>query len=147
MKKRLAIGILLVFLTGSCFSGSTGDVKTVFSDMEKALKGKDEALFKKQWHPEGFEKNLVGGSGLSGAEIYQEGSAEGWYLKPDLSKTTNTGKASIVFCDVWSFEKNKSLDQVYVLVANKEEKPLVVGGGEDLNEVKALAERFAKNGR
>ena len=144
MKKRLAIGVFLIFLTGGCFSGSTGDARGIFSNMETALKNKDESLFKKQWLPKGYEKNLVGGSGLSGAEIYQEGSAEGWYLKPDLSKTTTIDESSIVFCDVWSTEREKSLDQVYMLLVKTDGAFKVVGGGEDLGEVKVLSEKYSR---
>jgi hypothetical protein len=117
----------------------------VFENMKKAIEGKDEALFKAQWHAEGFEKNLVGGSGLAGNEVFAQGSRKKWYLKPDLAKAVAVAEtASIVPCDVWAWEKAKAVDQVHLLVVKPDAAWIVLGGGEKAEQVRALAARWLK---
>lgn len=117
----------------------------LFDNMKKAIETKDEALFKAQWHAEGFEKNLVGGSGLAGSAVFGQGSRKKWYLKADPKKAVAVGEtASIVPCDVWAWEKEKAVDQVHILAVKEKDAWLVLGGGEKLDQVRALAERWLK---
>lgn len=118
----------------------------LFENMKKGIEGKDEALFKAQWHAEGYAKNLVGASGLEGADVFSQGSRKKWYLKPDLAKAVALGEgaASIVPCDVWAWEKAKAVDQVHILAVKTEPGWRVLGGGEKAEEVRALAERWLK---
>ena len=118
----------------------------LFDNMKKAVEGKDEALFKAQWHAEGYEKNLVGGSGLSGADVYAQGSRKKWYLKPDLAKAValGDGAASVVPCEVFAWEKAKAVDKVQILAVRTDAGWRVLGGGEKAEEVRALAERWLK---
>jgi hypothetical protein len=118
----------------------------VFETMEKSIKDKDEAPFKARWHPEGFEKNLVGGSGLAGQEVYSQGSRKKWFMKPDLAqaKTLADGLAVIVPCDIWAWEKGRAVDKVDILVVKTNDAYIVLGGGEKRDQVEALASRWLK---
>ena len=102
----------------------------LFESMAAAIRAGDEALFKAQWHPEGYEKNLTGSSGLSGRDVFEQGSRKKWFLQPDLAKAVD----GIVPCEVWAWEKAKGVDRIYIRVADG----LILGGGESLDEVKAL---------
>ena len=103
----------------------------LFERMKTAIEAGDEALFKAQWHAEGFESNLTGSSGLAGRDVFEQGSRKKWILKPDLAKAVD----GIVPCEIWAWEKAKAVDRVHILVV----KDLVLGGGENLDEVRALA--------
>ncbi|HEX7898740.1 MAG TPA: hypothetical protein VF950_13335 [Planctomycetota bacterium] len=117
----------------------------LFENMKKAIETKEEALFKAQWHADGFEKNLVGGSGLAGKEVFGQGSRKKWYLKPDLAKAVAVAEtASIVPCDVWAWEKAKAVDQVHILAVKDKDAWIVLGGGEKIEQVRALADRWLK---
>jgi hypothetical protein len=120
--------------------------EALFDDMKKAIQGKDDALFKAQWHAEGFEKNLTGGSGLAGSSVFSQGVRKGWYLKPDHAKAVALadGAASIVPCEVWQWEKEKAVDKVHILAVKTDKAWVVLGGGEKLDQVRALAERWLK---
>lgn len=115
-----------------------------FEAMEKAIRDKEEAPFKARWHGQGFEKNLVGGSGLSGKEVFGQGSRKKWFLKPDLSKAKvlGDGAAVIVPCEVWAWEKEKAVDKVDLLLVQVKDAYVVLGGGEKRAEVENLAARW-----
>jgi hypothetical protein len=118
----------------------------VFESLEKAIKDKDEAAFKSKWHPEAYEKNLVGGSGIPGKGVFGQGSRKKWFPKPDLSKATvlGDGAAVIIPCDIWAWEKEKAVDKVDFLLVKEKDGYLVLGGGEKREQVDALASRFLK---
>lgn len=118
----------------------------VFEAMEKGIREKDEKPFKDQWMPEGFEKNLVGGSGVAGSGVFKQGSRKKWFLKPDLAKAKSLadGRAVIVPCDVWAWEKEKAVDHVDMLLVKGEKGYFVLGGGEKIKQVEALADRWLK---
>ena len=117
-----------------------------FEIMEKAIRDKDEATFKARWHSLGFEKNLVGGSGLAGKAVFEQGSRKKWFLKPDLStaKILGDGAAVIVPCEVWAWEKGKAVDKVDLLLVQVKDAYVVLGGGEKRDEVESLASRWLK---
>ena len=118
----------------------------LFENMKKAIQAKDEALFKAQWHAEGYDKNLVGGSGLSGGDVFGQGSRKSWYLKPDLAKADalGDGAALIVPCVVTAFDTDKSLDRVGIVVVKAEAGWRILGGGEKREQTYALAQRWLK---
>jgi len=119
--------------------------EALFENMREAIEGKDEALFKAQWHAEGVGKNLVGGSGLAGTEVFSQGVRKKWYLKPDLAKAVAVAEtASIVPCEVWQWEKEKAVDQVHILAVKEAPGWVVLGGGEKIDQVRALAGRWLK---
>jgi hypothetical protein len=142
MKAKIVIPIILSLFFAACgfFEGGLGGVNDVFADMENGIRKTDEALFKKHWTADGYNKNLVGGSGMSGAKLYEQGSRKKWFLKPDYSKMTKHGKVEIYPCEVYAWEKSKSVDEIFLAVSAEDKK--VLGGGEDLEQVKKLAERF-----
>ncbi len=67
----------------------TAGMKRTFDAMDKALAGSDADAFAALWHPEGFAANLVGSSGLSGRQVYGQGSRKGWFLKPHMDRITS----------------------------------------------------------
>lgn len=147
MKLKILVTIigLTCLLSAACGyldeGGLTG-VNNVFADLENGIRKTDEDLFKKHWTAEGYNQNLVGKSGLSGARIYEQGSRKKWFLKPDYSKTIKQGNVEIFFCEVYAWEKSKAVDEMYLAIADTNGNPKVLGGGEDLSEVRALADRF-----
>lgn len=118
----------------------------VFEAMEKAIKDKDEAAFKSRWRLEGFERNLVGGSGIPGKEVFEQGSRKKWFMKPDLTKAKSLedGGAVLVPCEIWAWEKGKAVDKVDFLLVREKDGYLTLGGGEKREQVDALASRFLK---
>ena len=129
-------------------------LKAPLDAMEKGIREGDEKLFKEQFHAEGYAKNLAGGSGLAGENVYKQGTRKKWFLKPDLAKAQvlGDGAAVIVPCEVWAWEKEKSVDQIELLLVKAEVKDgektktvyVVLGGGEKRAQVEALANRFLK---
>lgn len=115
-----------------------------FEALEKAIRDKDADAFKARWHALGFEKNLVGGSGLAGKEVFDQGSRKKWFLKPDLAKAKvlGDGAAVLVPCEVWAWEKGKAVDKVDLLLVQVKDGYVVLGGGEKRDEVEKLASRW-----
>lgn len=145
------MALLELLLAMTAFAGLQDDARqkaltSVFDAMEKAIKDKDEAAFKARWHAEGFERNLVGGSGIPGKGVFGQGSSKKWFMKADLSKATllQDGAAVIVPCDIWAWEKEKAVDKVDLLLVKEKDGYLVLGGGEKRDQVDALASRFLK---
>ena len=119
-------------------------VQATFDAMEKALRGSDEALFKAQWHPDGYVRNLIGGSGNTGESMYRQGSRKKWFPRPDLAKVTvlASGAAVIVTCDIWSWKQDKAVDRVDALLVKVKDAYVVLGTGEKRAEVDALSARW-----
>ena len=143
MKCKITLVVLLVVAAAAtgCFSGSGAYYRAVFENMETALRTKDKVLFKEQWTNEGFAEAVVKNSGLSGQEVFEEGSSEGWYPKPDYSRNTVLGEKMIIETKIWSIEQNRSVDEVHFLLEKEGDVWKVAGGGEDLSEVKSAAKR------
>ena len=122
------------------------DVPKLFEALEKGIRAKDEAAFKGSWLLHGYEKNLVGGSGLEGREVFAQATRKRWVLKPDVQRTQviDGGTALIVPCQVWAWEKEKAVDKVDLLLVQVHRDYLVLGGGEKRGQVEALASRFLK---
>jgi hypothetical protein len=143
------MGILIAFLGAAMMQDSDAAQKALaapFEAMEKAIRDKDEAGFKSRWHAQGFEKNLVGGSGLAGKEVFDQGSRKKWFMKPDLAQTKvlGDGAAVIVPCEIWAWEKGRAVDKVDLLLVKAKDAYVVLGGGEKRPEVEALASRWLK---
>lgn len=140
MNKVFIVIVALAFVT--CTSLRAQEQLQVFKNMELALMKSNEGLFKAQWHSEGYQKNLVGRSGIPGSDIYRQGSREKWYLKPGKS-TEKYKDSDIVTCEVWAWEKEKSLDFVYAAALKINKRWLIIGVGENLDEVKAMVDKFS----
>jgi hypothetical protein len=144
-----AVVASVLVLLAAVASGSDPDVAGMvrpIEAMEKAIKARDQAQFKAQWVPAGYEANLVGGSGLPGREVYGQATGEGWFLKADVARLHQDGRdgAYLVPCLIWSWEKGRAVDEVWVLPIWDEatKRWLVLGAGEELDEVVALARRY-----
>jgi hypothetical protein len=152
MKRSFTLGLLIGLFTLAVGRGDAvaddarqkAALKAPFDAIEKALRAADEALFKAQWYPEGYDKNLIGGSGNTGASMYRQGSRKKWFPRPDLAQATvlGNGEAAIVTCEIWSWEGNKAVDRVDMLVIKVKGAYLVLGGGEKRAQVDALASRW-----
>lgn len=116
----------------------------VFAALEAAIKANDEVGFKIHWHPEGYEHNLVGGSGIPGKAVFRQGARKKWFPKPDLAGATvlRKGDAVIVTCDIWRWTDDRVVDRVDALLVKVNGKYLVLGGGEKRAQVEALAARW-----
>lgn len=136
------IFVLLTMACGGLGGNTGGNISEIFADLENGIKNEDESLFKKHWHSEGYSENLVGGSGLAGNRVYEQGSRKIWFPKPDLSKTEKIGKVEIVPTEIYNWEKEKRVDEIYFAIAEDSNGLKILGGGEDLDEVKSLAKRF-----
>jgi hypothetical protein len=113
-------------------------METIFADLENGIRDQNEDLFRKHWYGEGYDENLVGGSGLTGKRIYQQGTRKKWFLRANFDKAETLGKVEIVATDIYAWERDKTVDEIHLAVADGK----ILGGGEDLVEVKLLAERF-----
>lgn len=145
----LPVTVAALMLAGCSVAGSTSrsagdDPKALFARMEEAIKASNEDLFREQWHAKGYTQNLVGGSGLAGSRVYTQGTHKKWFLKPDLSKTREVEGVVVVPADVWSWEQERAVDHVDVVIARDGGRLVVLGAGEDPEQVDALARRFAK---
>ena len=120
--------------------------EVVFERMEKAIKANNEALFKAQWHPQGYDANLVGDSGLSGASVFEQATRKHWFIKPHLNKRRDykDGTVYLFPCDVWKWWDSRRVDSVHAAVILKSRRWVVLGAGEELEEVEALVQRFLK---
>lgn len=137
------IGLLALACGGAGgLTGGGGDMNGIFADMESGIRNTDEDLFKKHWHPTGYSENLVGGSGLSGKRMFDQGSRKKWFPKPDLGNTQKLGRVEIVPTELYNWERERKVDEVYFAVAADSGGLKILGGGEDREEVRALAERF-----
>lgn len=143
MKRNIYLIVFsLIFISftlacGTTDPGGVTGVDKVFADMENGIKKKDENLFQKHWHTEGFEDDLVG-EGLSGSNLYKQGSRKKWFPIPNYSEKQTVGKVLIVPTKLYAWEKDRNVDEIYFAIANDK----VLGGGEDLENVRKLAERF-----
>ncbi len=116
----------------------------IFDALEKALAAKDEAAFKAPWHADAYARNLVGGSGIPGSDVFAQGTRKNWYPKPDLGGATVLEGALVVPCGIWSRAEGKALDKVDFLLVKQGDAWVILGGGERRPEVLALAERWRK---
>lgn len=137
------LAVLLAIATGcgGIIAGG-GNMSGVFSEMESAMRNADEARFREQWLPAGYSRNLVGSSGLSGERLFSQGSRKKWYPKPDLGSVESVGKVEIVFAELYNWEQDRKVDEVYFVIAKEGDGLKIVGGGEDEKQVRGLAERF-----
>ncbi len=123
----------------------TAGMERIFTAMKAALKAKKEAPFKAVWHAEGYQKNLVGGSGIAGRNVFAQGSRKGWYIKPDMKSLRSIpgqmGAPWLIKCDIWSVKKKKAVDQIWALLIYKKGW-LMLGGGEKRAQVEALGKRY-----
>ena len=142
----LAIGAFSTFASLAQDDARQKALQAVFDDLEKGIKSSDEAAFKARWHAEGYEKNLCGGSGLSGKAVFGQGSRKKWFLKPDLAEAefVADGAAAVVFCEVYAWEKGKAVDKVSMLLVKDKDAWIVLGGGEKRLDVAGLLSRWAK---
>jgi hypothetical protein len=140
----LALAIALIDGPAHATDPDTAGMKRLFADLEKGLRAAREPLFKSGWLPESYTANLVGGSGLPGSAVYRQGTRKKWYLKPDLDalQTTGRGAPFIVPCDIWAWEKGKALDRVHAALIYNGKTWIILGAGEKLAQVQALARRW-----
>lgn len=142
MKVLVNIFLLgIIFHIAGCGNADSGggDMNSLFVDLENGLKNEDVDLFKKLWHAEGYISDLVG-EGLSGEKFYKQGSRKKWFPKPLMDKKETVGKVEIVRSQLYAWEKDKVVDEIFFAVADGK----ILGGGENPEKVKALAERFNK---
>lgn len=147
MVGKLGIAILILLVSSVARAdGRDAALLSPFTAMEKAIRGGDEKLFKAQWMAEGYDANLVGGSGNTGASMFKQGSRKKWFPRPDVSKATvlADGAAVIVPAEIFSWEKSKSVDRVDVLLVKTAAGYMVLGAGEKRAQIEALAERWQK---
>ena len=149
--KQLSTLLVLAVAIALCAPAAASDpdvagIQGAFDGFKVALAAKDEAAAKATWHPAGWGENITGGSGLSGSDVFKQGSRKGWWLKADMKKLRQASRSGpwIVPCVIWSDAKQKAVDAVDVVVVWHDGKWLLLGGGESSAEVDALATRWEK---
>lgn len=149
--KKVFYGLLLwsgCFGWNSAWAGNPAiaEIEKVFLVAKSALKERKEVPFRKQWHPLGYEKNIVGSSGIPGRGVFQQGSRKRWYLRPEMKQISFVGphKLPIVPCLIWSWKKNRPVDKVYAAVVWHQKRWVILGAGERRRQVELLALRFQK---
>ena len=139
------VGLTLSIHGAAMADPDVAGINRLFTELRASLEKKDEAAFEALVHPDGLAVNLVGGSGLSGASFFSQGSRKGWYLEADVDKMTSVqrgNKVWIVPCAVWSIDKKKAVDAVFAAVVYRDARWVWLGAGEKRAEVEALARRF-----
>jgi len=123
---------------------SDDTLEGIFERMEKGLKAADEKLFRTQWHPTGYKENLVGGSGIEGADVFRQGSREGWFIQPRSNEVRGHGSQDqyIVTCDVVMWKSGKIDEVVYTGIVRYKGNWAVLGIG-DRSEVSQLVNRYS----
>jgi len=121
-------------------------LQAAFDDLEKGLRKNDEARFKGRWYADGYAKNLCGGSGLGGKEVFGQGSRKKWFLKPDFAKATfvEDGAVAVVVCEAFAWEKGTAVDKVSMAIVKDKDAYIVLGGGEKRADVDGLISRWIK---
>lgn len=119
-------------------------LQKTFKELKVALQKKQIKRFKKYWYSKGFEKNIVGPSGLSGTSVYRQGSRKVWHLKPVLRgiRWIKKEKIAILPCLIWSSRRKRAVDKIQVALIRMKTHWLVLGGGESFKEVKQLAKKY-----
>ena len=140
-----AIALLLAATPAAASDPCISCMQKIFDKMQEALRKQQEPAFAKQWHPLGYQTNLVGGSGLPGRRVYRQGSRKQWFLRPDFKKLRSAGRGDtpwIVPCKVWSWKKQRAVDKVWAVLVYHHKRFVMLGGGERLEQVTALARRW-----
>ncbi len=117
--------MLLAFLLPADQPDISGMLRP-FQWLEAALKTDNEALFRTHWQPAGYMENLLGTEEFSGHDIFIQWKANGWYFKPDSSKLQQDGRGGpyILYCDIWSWDQNASVGEVWALPVYVQEKKI-----------------------
>ena len=111
----------------------------IFADLEKGIINKNEEQFRKHWHEKAYQKDFVG-EGLSGERFYEQGSRKKFFPNPDYNGKETVGKVEIVPTKLYAWEKDRDVDDIYFAIAEGK----ILGGGENVENVKKLADRFNK---
>ena len=117
-----------------------------FAEMRQALQDRDLPRFKAAFHPKAWDENFVGSSGLSGDSLSSQAKSDGWVLRPDPATLAQHAGAPVwvVRCDIVTLEDpDNVIDSVYAVVTTRKKGHVVLGTGEDLEQVNALALRAA----
>lgn len=133
----ISVGLLLT--NCGVLDGGKSDMNKIFADMENGIKNEDENLFEKHWHEEGYAEDLTG-EGLSGQRFFEQGSRKKFFPKPDFKDKETVGEVEIIRTKLFAWEKDRDVDEIYFAIADSK----VLGGGEEKENVKKLAERFNK---
>lgn len=145
MNKKILLMMLISigFLSAGCgfMNGEKTDMNKIFADMEKGIMNENEDQFRKHWHSEGYAEDLTG-EGLSGKRFYEQASRKKFFPNPNYKDNETVGKVEIVRTKLYAWEKDRDVDEIFFAIADGQ----VLGGGEDKENVKKLAERFNKGG-
>lgn len=122
------------------------ELRQLFDTLERSFKDSDRALLGSVWDSRGIDANLVGDSGLTGAEAFDQGSRKRWCLRPDWSQVAVDERTTVVAvpCAIWSWDKERAVDRVVALVVLDCFSWRVLGAGERREEVEALSQRLAR---
>ncbi len=107
---------------------------------EEAVREQNAKSAELQWISDGWTENLVGGSGMTGAEVYRQATSKGWALQPDPQTMTVVGVTRMVYCDVWARKDERVVDAVWMLMILDGKRWKLLGGGESRDQVAALGE-------
>ncbi len=153
------LAFVSVFVLGAC-GGSMGQntapqlspeqhedkIREMFARMEAATISKDLTSFAREWHPEGLGTDLAG-EGVSGQNMYGQGSRKGWFLRPTAIVPMAADGPWLVTCLVWSWKKDRAVDEVTALVARYRGRWVTVATVErNLKELRALGRRYTESG-
>ncbi len=141
-KNTIILPLFLIVLLGTAcgfLDRGKPDMNKIFADMEKGIMNTEEDRFKKHWTPESYAKDLVG-EGLSGERFYKQASRKKFFPNPDFGGKETVGKVEIVPTKLYAWEKEREVDEIFFAIADGK----VLGGGEEKENVKKLAERFNK---
>lgn len=159
-KRYFLIGLFICsifFISNSCFVNADPTpkkkmlgIKDIFSHMEIALHNEDEKMFKALWHEDCYIANPSGSKGYSGKMVFEQGTKNGWYLKPNFKSILLNGLTEVIKSDdvvilpsyVWSVDKHKALKDIYCALVRHNEEWFIIGVSEISKDLEVIVDRF-----
>jgi hypothetical protein len=95
MRRSLLVLVALLVLATPGARANQPDVAGMtkpVTELQKAIQDKNRAAFKALWHADGYAKNLVGQSGLSGEQVFDQATRKGWFPRPVPARLHQDGR-------------------------------------------------------
>jgi hypothetical protein len=149
MRRSLLVLVALLVLATPGARANQPDVAGMtkpVTELQKAIQDKNRAAFKALWHADGYAKNLVGQSGLSGEQVFDQATRKGWFPRPVPARLHQDGRGGpyVMPIEIYSPSEQRVLGKGWVLPVWLEagKRWVILGGGEKLEEVVALGRRW-----
>lgn len=121
-------------------------IREIFLQMEKAMESGDEDAFRSLWYMDGYNANPTGRKGYSGKMAFDQGSRDGWYIKPDfkailkdgLTEVIKSHDVVIIPSHIWSMKKHEAIRDVHIALVRDGQQWLVLGVSESVADLERM---------